>query len=78
MLRFELVKVVDEQLCAFHQRQTDYYQIEKLSLKGSEISMDMMTSLCKMMETCRDDFYEIADYICNLISTFEKKRYRLF
>ena len=55
-----------------------YYQIEKLSLKGSEISMDMMTSLCKMMETCRDDFYEIADYICNLISTFEKKRYRLF
>ena len=41
MLRFELVKVVDEQLCAFHQRQTDYYQIEKLTPTKEYLINDM-------------------------------------
>lgn len=41
MLRFELVRVVDEQLCAFHQRQTDYYQIEKLTPTKEYLINDM-------------------------------------
>ena len=46
MLRFELVKVVDEQLCAFHQRQTDYYQIEKLTPTKEYLINDMHAPDC--------------------------------
>lgn len=41
MLRFELVREVDEQLCVFHQSQIDYYRMENVSPTKEYLIADM-------------------------------------